>query len=94
MRLEALELVGPEGLHLVKPRLQIDKWLRSQSVHPQASILLYRLLRIINLDQAAGPQVSAHCRTAHHTSTCPSQISEVEDPELMKTNPATGRGSC
>src|SRR5207248_10063935 len=27
MRLEALELVGPEDLHLVKPRLQIDKWL-------------------------------------------------------------------
>jgi len=27
MRLEALELVGPEGLHLVKPRLQIDKGL-------------------------------------------------------------------
>ncbi len=87
MRLEALELVRPEGLHLVKPRLQIDKWLRSQPVHPQASILLHRLLRIINLDQAAGPQypqVSAHCRTAHHASTCPSQISEVEDPAHMK----------
>ena len=27
MRLEALELVGPEDLHLVKPRLQIDKGL-------------------------------------------------------------------
>ena len=65
MRLEALELVGPEGLHLVKPRLQIDKGLRSQPVHPQASILLHRLLRIIDLDPLVSNDKSQDDRCAN-----------------------------
>ena len=31
--LEGAELLGPECLHLVKPRLQGDEWLRAQPVY-------------------------------------------------------------
>jgi hypothetical protein len=67
--LEGAELVGPERLHLVKPRLQGNERLRAQPVHAKASVLVDPLL--LDFDEAAGPehsQVPAHRRTAHRGS--------------------------
>ena len=64
MRFEGPELLGPERLDLVEPRLQGDKRLRPESVHAQASVLVDEL----GLDEPAlaqHAQVPAHRWTAH-----------------------------
>jgi hypothetical protein len=67
--LESAELVGPERLHLVKPRLKGEKGLGTQSVYTKTGIVIGWFL--FDFNQAAGSkyaQVSAHRRTADRSS--------------------------
>ena len=69
--LEGVELLCPECLHLLKPRLQGDEGLGAQPVHAKAGILLSPLS--FDFDEAAGPQhpqVPAHSGTTHSGRYC------------------------
>ena len=66
VNLEGVELLYPECLHLVEPRLQGDEGLGAQPVHAKAGVLFDPLP--FDFDEAAGPehsQVPAHGGTAH-----------------------------
>lgn len=67
--LEGLELIGPQRLQLVEPRLQGDERSRAQPVHAKTRIM--GALILFDFDEATRsehPQVPTHCWAAHRAS--------------------------